>query len=155
MTTPGTHHSQFTLTRDFPQPPARVYAAWADPALKRRWFVEMDSPDWQTLDYALDFRVGGQETGSFRHHGAQVHSNVTVYLEIQPDQRILFAYTMAMDGRIHSASLATVEFLPGASGGTRMRFTEQGAYLDGFEPEGARQSGWEAILDNLGKALAG
>jgi uncharacterized protein YndB with AHSA1/START domain len=102
-------HDSFTLERRIPVPPSRVYACWADPELKRRWFVESDGPAWQTERYDLDFRVGGTESGSFvlkSGPGAGRHENMTHFLDIVPDERIVFAYTMTADGRIHSASLA-------------------------------------------------
>ena len=36
--TPAAIHGSFTLTLDLAAPPARVYAAYADPAQRRRWF---------------------------------------------------------------------------------------------------------------------
>ena len=36
-------HASFTLERSYPTPPARVFAAWADPALKSRWFTGGDA----------------------------------------------------------------------------------------------------------------
>jgi uncharacterized protein YndB with AHSA1/START domain len=32
-------HATFTLERSYPVPPGRVYAAWAEPAAKARWFT--------------------------------------------------------------------------------------------------------------------
>lgn len=32
-------HSSFTLERSYPATPERVFAAWADPAAKARWFA--------------------------------------------------------------------------------------------------------------------
>ena len=32
-------HATFALERSYPVPPARVFAAWADPAAKARWFT--------------------------------------------------------------------------------------------------------------------
>jgi hypothetical protein len=51
-----------------------------------------------------------------------------------------------------SVSLATVEFQ--ASGpGTRMTFTEQGVYLDGYDDAGEREHGTGELLDQLGEVL--
>ncbi|HEY7813730.1 MAG TPA: hypothetical protein VIC62_10855 [Nakamurella sp.] len=33
-------HSTFCIERNYPFPAARVFAAFRDPATKRRWFVE-------------------------------------------------------------------------------------------------------------------
>lgn len=153
--TPTPIHDSFTIERRLAACPAHVWAAWADPALKRRWFVDSDGPEWQTLDYALDFRVGGQETGRFvltQGPGAGEHANVTHYLDIVREQRIVFAYTMAQDGRIHSASLATVGFAE-AGGGTILTFTEQAAFFGPADGAAGRRAGWEGLLDALEKTL--
>ena len=124
-------HDQFTLTRDIAASPAHVFAAWAKPELKRQWFVDSDGPEWEERDYTLDFRVGGVETGRFvltDGPGAGEHTNRTVYLDIADDERIVYAYTMALDGRVHSASLTTVLLQP-QGGGTRLTFAEQGTFI--------------------------
>ena len=46
-------HSTFSLERTYPVPPERVFAAWADPAAKKRWFVSKG-------EHELDFRAGGR-----------------------------------------------------------------------------------------------
>jgi uncharacterized protein YndB with AHSA1/START domain len=51
-----------------------------------------------------------------------------------------------------SISLATVEFTP-EHDGTRLVFTEQGAFLDGYEPPARRDEGMGSLLDALGKEL--
>ena len=53
-------HASFTLERAYLAPPARVFAAWADPAVKARWFAGGTGEG----DYQLDFRVGGREVAS-------------------------------------------------------------------------------------------
>lgn len=119
-------HRSFTLTRDLAACPAEVFACWAEAEKKRAWFVDSDGPGWETRAYALDFRVGGTETGSFELKegpGAGVHENATTFLVIEPERRIDFACTMAMNGRVHSASLATVTFEE-TGDGTRLVFTE-------------------------------
>jgi Activator of Hsp90 ATPase homolog 1-like protein len=52
-----------------------------------------------------------------------------------------------------SVSLATVEFTPAGENGTRLVFTEQGAFLDGHEFPARRAGGWGSLLDGLGKEL--
>ena len=45
-----------------------------------------------------------------------------------------------------------MEFKPAGSG-TRLVFTEQGAFLDGYDDPAGREHGTGTLLDNLGKAL--
>lgn len=153
MNAPSVEHAAFTLERVYAHPPARVFAAWATVAAKRRWFVVGAGPEWETLSYDLDFRIGGREHGHFRRNGAEVHANETVYLDIAPDRRIVFAYSMEVDERRISASLGTVELRP-AGDGTRLTYTEQAAYLDGLDTRAAREGGWGWLLDQLETALA-
>ena len=52
------------------------------------------------------------------------------------------AYTMAVDGTNISASLGTVEF-EGIGAGTRLIYTEQGAFFDGGDGPSSRKQGVE------------
>ena len=69
-----------------------------------------------------------------------------------PDRRIVYAYDMYVDDAKISGSLATVEFAPQGSG-TRLRFTEQAVFLDGYDDAGSRERGTGGLLDNLGGTL--
>lgn len=144
-------HDTFTLIRDFAAAPADVFALWSDPEKKRLWFVDSDAPQWQERDYTMDFRVGGGETGRFvltEGPGAGEHRNVTHYLDIEPDARIVYAYTMAMNGRIHSASLTTVTF-DLHDGGTRLTYCEQMTLIGESDGAAGRTHGWTHLLDAL------
>ena len=148
-------HDSFTITRDIAACRAHVFALWSDPDLKRLWFVDSDGPEWNTREYDLDFRIGGTETGRFdltEGPGAGEHCNVTHYLDIEPDARIVSAYTMAMNGRIHSASLATVTF-EDAGGGTRLTYHEQMTLIGESDGASGRAHGWTHLLDGLERAL--
>ena len=48
-------HSTFNLERSYQAAPARVFAAWADPETKAKWFAGPDS------EHRLDLRVGRHE----------------------------------------------------------------------------------------------
>jgi uncharacterized protein YndB with AHSA1/START domain len=144
-------HDTIVIERTYSHPPDRVFAAWRDPAIKREWFVEGEG--WQIKDYGLDFRVGGREYGRFRRgNGPEIH-NETLYLDIVPDRRIVMAYTMSVDGKNISGSLGTVEFEP-VRAGTRLIYTEQGAFLDGADGASSRERGWNGLLDRLAATLA-
>jgi hypothetical protein len=60
---------------------------------------------------------------------------------------------MHLEGTRISVSLATVEFTPLGETGTRLVFTEQGAFLDGHEFPARRADGMGSLLDALGKEL--
>ena len=150
MTDRAVTHATFSIERAYRPSPARVFAAWADPAVKSRWFAGPAS--WETGKYQLDFRVGGRESISGGPPGGPVHAYNACYLEIVPDERIILSYDMHLDEKRISVSLATVEFKP-AEGGTRLVFTEQGAFLDGFDDPVAREQGTRDLLEALGREL--
>ena len=128
-------HNTFVIERSYPATPQRVFAAFSDPARKRRWFGEGESSTME--EFKMDFRVGGTEQVRFRTKEGMVFTNDTVYCDIVPDQRIVIAYNMsAGDWRI-SSSLGTTELLATATG-TQLVFTEQSAFYEGADgPEQA------------------
>lgn len=144
-------HDTFTIERTYAASSARVFGAWADPVAKRTWFVEGEG--WDVERYEQDFRIGGRERSAFRFRGGVLITNDTTYLDILPDRRIVAAYTMTMDGKIMSASLATTEFEK-AGAGTRLILTEHDAFLDGIDKSGTRKDGCAGLLLALEKYLA-
>jgi uncharacterized protein YndB with AHSA1/START domain len=143
-------HATFVIERRYDASPSVVFAAWATPEAKRRWFVGPD--EWQKSDHQLDFRVGGREHVSGGPPGGPVHRFNATYQDIVPNERIVSTYDMHLDQTRISVSLATVEFKPERSG-TRLIYTEQGAFLDAFDKPELREQGTRDLLDDLGKAL--
>jgi uncharacterized protein YndB with AHSA1/START domain len=150
MTKRSVTHASFVIERGYDASPARVFAAWATPAAKSRWFKGPD--EWERSDHELDFRVGGRERVSGGPKGGPVHRFEARYQDIVPNQRIISTYDMHLDQRRISVSLATVEFKP-AGAGTKLIYTEQGAFLDGYDDPSGRERGTRGLLENLDKAL--
>jgi uncharacterized protein YndB with AHSA1/START domain len=146
----STEHTTFEIERELAATPARVYAAWSQPESKRAWFACHD--DWPSVEYALDFRVGGRERNVVAVPSEPQHVFNAVYLDIAPEQRLIYAYELLLGERRISASLATVLFTASARG-TRLRFVEQAAFLDGYQGMPDRRLGTELGLDALGRWL--
>jgi uncharacterized protein YndB with AHSA1/START domain len=145
-------HHTFVIERDYPAALSRVFEAFADPLIKRRWYAEGEG--FQIEELGSDFRVGGKERSRFRFHGGDPVVNEATYHDIVPDQRIVLHYTMTVADRLISVSLTTVELNP-AGGGTHLIYTEQGAYLDGADQPADRERGCRDLLEKLAAELAG
>lgn len=153
---PSVAHGTFVVERRYDASPARVFRAHADPVAFRRWFA--DGEGWTIHEWTQDFRVGGSFTGRFRFgdEGNDTWFNDTEYLDIVPDRRIITSYVMGRvvgdEKRRASASLATTELVADGSG-TRLIYTEQGAFLDGADDIAGRERGCGDMLDALGREL--
>jgi uncharacterized protein YndB with AHSA1/START domain len=149
MTERSVTHSTFVVERTYDASPARVFAAWAEPERKARWFGD---PEQGVSEFELDFRVGGREFNRGTVEG-QAYTYEARYQDIVPDERIVYAYDMHTDGQRISVSLGTVQLKPDGDG-TRLTYTEQGAYLDGLDTPEQRQQGTGGLFDALAEELA-
>jgi uncharacterized protein YndB with AHSA1/START domain len=148
MTERSIAHGTFVVERTYPASPTRVFAAWADPKIKARWF---GSPGGNDIG-AFEFKVGGHESNSGKAPNGQSYRFDALYQDIVPDERIVYTYDMHLDDKRISVSLASIELKP-AGAGTRMIVTEHGAYLDGLDTPAQRESGTAWLLDRLGEEL--
>ena len=138
-------HSTFTLERVYKASTGRVFAAWADPAAKARWF----SPNGP---HELDFRAGGREVNRGHNQDGQVLTFESQYHDIVVGQRIAYTSTLSVGENVVTVSLTTVE-LTADGDTTRLLLTEHGAFLDGHEQPAWRQQGTGDWLDALGAEL--
>jgi uncharacterized protein YndB with AHSA1/START domain len=145
-------HAQFTIERRYGYTPAQVFSAFADPELRRQWFA--NPGNWANGEWELDFRVGGGERNAGGHPGERYNEFRSRFHEIVDNERIVFAYDLLHDHRLISVSLTTIELFADGDG-TRMLFTEQGAFFDGLDAADAREHGTGKLLERLGQVLAG
>jgi len=156
MTDTVIHHTTFVIERVYDASVARVYAAFSEPGPRERWFVKGDG--FAISEYDYDFRAGGIERGRFKPDGMDTYFiNETRIFDVVENERVIFSYSMAAEGQPpFSVSLVTAEFIvEGAS--TRLKFTEQGAYLKsaGVDHAAMREQGQNQLLDALGREIAG
>jgi len=135
-----------SIKRRLNAPPAKVFAAWTDPAKIARWFgPERIEP----IRVEADVRVGGRYRFIMRSPDGEEHDVGGVYREVVPNQKLVF--TWAWRSTPERESLVTIE-LKGDGDGTLLTLTHEQ-----FFDEGARdrhRSGWTGALDKLDKFLA-
>jgi len=151
--TPGINqvvHATFCLERIYEASRAQVYHALTDPAAKAKWFGAGGA--FTPIAKEMEVRNGGRELFKARWDSGMVTCFEAYYHDVVPEERLVYTYTMHLDERKISVSLATFELKP-AGAGTRLVLTEQGAFLDGYDDAGARERGTNGLLDALGASL--
>lgn len=148
-------HATFIIEKTYPHPVAKVFGAFSDPDLKARWFTPGQKPNGAAAEH--DFRTGGVERSEWLMDETTPFpgtpmSRCQVYLDIVPEQRIISASNMAMNGAPFSASLLTFEFAP-EGGGTRLTVTHNGAFFGQTDGPERREHGWRTLLDLLESVL--
>jgi len=155
MPEPSAIHNTFVIERTYPQPPDRVYAAFAQPARKRRWYAEGEH---EIQEFEMEFRIGGVERFRYRFKeghpiaGSEI-ANESVYQDITPEKRIVMTSKMSLNGKPIVVMLATFEFVS-TEKGTDLILTHQGIYIDW--PDGVKmiEAGWRGLIDRLERELA-
>jgi len=149
MTKRSAQHGTIRLERRYKAAPARVFAAWAEPTARAKW----DVPGrWVIAEQSFDFREGGHELKRFGPKGDPHFVADTRYLDIVPQRRIVFGYSMTSRGMPISVSLTTVDI--SADGrNTHLLLAEQIVFLDGNDNAANREEGLASMLDKIGETL--
>jgi uncharacterized protein YndB with AHSA1/START domain len=135
-----------TLKRRLNAPPAKVYAAWTDPAKIAGWF---GPGEVRSVRAETDVRVGGRYRVVMQASDGETHDVSGVYREVVPNEKLVF--TWAWRSTPERESLVTVLLKPDGDGTLLTLMHEQ------FFDELARdrhQSGWTGALDKLEKFVA-
>ncbi|HEY0122373.1 MAG TPA: SRPBCC family protein [Rhizobium sp.] len=92
--TEQTARHELLLTRIIDAPRDKLYRCWTEAELLKQWFAPLP---WTTSAAELDVRVGGTSFVTMRSPEGEDFPNVGVYLEVVPDERIVFtdAFTSA------------------------------------------------------------
>lgn len=137
-----------TLTRRLRAAPAKVFAAWTDPEKIVRWFgPEQTLTDTVSAD--MDVRVGGHFRVSFRTDDGEYHEVGGRYLEVVPDQRLVFSW--AWHSTPERRSQVTVVLRD--EGDVTLLTLTHDKFFDEAARDGHRR-GWTGTLDKLERMFA-
>ena len=148
-------HNTFVIERSYPVPPEKVFAAFADPVSKRRWYAEGVHHDVE--EYEMDFRVGGSERYRSRFKEGTPFPGVAlmsegVFNDLVENRRVVISATMSLGDKRISATLVTIELMK-TEAGTDLLCTHQGAFFEGADGPQIREMGWRTLFDKLGAEL--
>jgi uncharacterized protein YndB with AHSA1/START domain len=149
MTTRPAENASLEIKRFINAPPARVYAAWTDPAQLKEWF----GPVWvRTCELIAEPRVGGKFRWDVIDSDGKEVTIQGEYREIVPNKKIVFTWKHC-DNELweNRTSVVTVE-ISERNGGTDLRLKHE--QLPGEESRNDHNRGWESVLDRLEKFVS-
>lgn len=137
--------TELKLERTFQAAPERVFDAWVNPELLRRWWAAQ--PDWDSAGAEVDAREGGRYELSMQEpDDGQVHTVAGEYREFERPSRLVYTWAWQGADADGEETLVTVEF-HGEGEATRVVLTQTG-----FGSEESRDNhshGWNGCFDNL------
>jgi uncharacterized protein YndB with AHSA1/START domain len=141
--TPDTTFAE--VRRRFAAAPERVFAAFADPELVRRWLTP--SPEIALTVLELDFRVGGTYRFAYRVPDGQIMIVGGSYRVIEPPSKIVFSWIIEPpDEHAGIQSEVVITITPDGNGAQLLIRHEQLARIDAVE---RHAEGWRGALDQL------
>jgi uncharacterized protein YndB with AHSA1/START domain len=140
------------LSSEFDQPVETVFAAWSDKEAQLTWGDPGEG--WSMAFDAFNFAVGQTDICRFGPDGGRQYVNENRYLVIDCGRRIVYSTSLASEGHVTFAGTMAIAF-EARGNGTRLRLIEQGLYFDGEDDVAGHRSGWESMLDALGRFLRG
>lgn len=136
------------IERTFEAPAARVFEAWSNEEVLRRWLHA--KPDWDTPTAEVDLRVGGTIRIVMRDpsDGAEYGASGT-YTVVDPPHRLVF--TWIWDEHPDTSQLIELEF---AEHGGRTSVRMRNSAIPSEGRLASQKRGWNACYDNLVLMLA-
>lgn len=138
----------FDLDRTYPAPPEKVWTAWTDPDLLRRWACP--DPGWLVSACEVDARAGGGYTLRFGPRpGGDAYGETATFAVYEPVERLVLDVLTSGEG-MSEGSRCTVRLVP-VDGGTRLDLTVEG--LSGEEAAEGMRTGWQWCLEGIAAQL--
>jgi uncharacterized protein YndB with AHSA1/START domain len=91
---------ELVVTRIFDAPPSTVFKAWSQPELFQRWWVPKSATGISLVSCDMDVRTGGKYRLEFGAVGSDTMAFYGKYLEVVPDERIVWTNDEGKEGAI-------------------------------------------------------
>ena len=140
------------IQRVFDAPRGLLWSAWTKPEMIVRWLGPVS---WPAISCTSDFKVGGHWTATLQSvSGEGTYTQFGVYLEIVPQERLVFTFKWAEgheDGTPVDTQV-TVILSDAPNGGTLLDFTH--AQLKSPLSAERHVYGWNSSFDRLDQWIA-
>ncbi len=144
------------ISRFLNVPRARVWQAWADPAILKEWWCPRP---WKTEVRAFDFFPGGAFHTFMSGPDGGESDNPGCFLDIAPQERIVFTSMLLGGWRPASPWLAFTAILTMADEGSGTRYVARVMHISDAErrrhEEMGFHDGWGACIAQLEAAAQG
>lgn len=155
MTTTATAEHTLVLDRTFDAEPERVFRAWTDPEILKKWFAPKP---FTTPSADIDLRPGGQSTIVMRDPDGNDYPNVGVYLQVEPGRRIVStdAYVDAWVPSERPFMTMDLRFEPAPGGKTKATYVVSHWTKEAYDQhlQMGFYEGWGTCADQLAELLA-
>jgi uncharacterized protein YndB with AHSA1/START domain len=137
------------LERILDVPAHLVFKAWTTPEHVKKWFVPKP---WTITDCHIDLRPGGAFVTTMRSPEGQEFPNAGCYLEIVPDQKLVFTDTLLPGFRPSPNPFFTAMLLLEPHG-TGCKYTAYAIHKDSEGRDKHAQmgfhEGWGTVVDQM------
>ncbi len=143
-------HDTLVIERVFQAAVEKLFQAFADPEARQRWGAP--SPTAVLIFDEANFEIGGKDAQRCGAKDDPQFLVEAVYLDIKPNERIIYSERVSMAGTTLSAALHTLEFGK-TNQGSVLKATIQVAALGDEEMLADTRNGFSAALNNLSHEL--
>jgi len=144
--------AELRLTRRYDAPRGRVFDAWTDPELLRRWWAAVQG--WETSTAEVDLRPQGRYRLSMRNpESGEEYTVAGEYVDVRRPERLIYTWTWEGDAEIMRGSegtLVEVEFAEDGDG--TAVFVRHSGFADGRIRD-LHDEGWSGCLASLGRLM--
>lgn len=146
---------ELVLTRLINAPCEKLYRAWTEPELIKKWFTPRP---WTTPIVETDVRPGGSSYFLMRGPDGQEFPNRGVYLEVIPNRRLVFtdAFVSAWEPSNKAFMVGTITF---EDLGGKTRYTARVQHWSKADSDDHAKmgfhEGWGKAADQLEALVAG
>jgi uncharacterized protein YndB with AHSA1/START domain len=135
--------------RTVPVSPERVFRAWTEPELIKKWFTPAP---WKTVEAEIDLRPGGRFRTVMESPEGERFDNTGCVLEVEPNRKLAFTDALGPGYRpLAEPFFSAIVLIEPAPGGTRYTAIARHGTSENRRKheEMGFHTGWSTALDQL------